>query len=478
MALEINRRITTKELVRRLGGADLLRAHFPELYKAYLFSLEHENIVNFDEVTSAGDIFGTQDSYKVRTLNYTPDSTLSTASSIEVAIARPTLAIIGSVTDMETGKELDGFSVYDNNCRQLLGECKLTASTIGGGSSRQYSAKSTFSALSMIRERYCLSGFESQIIAPKIIDTKSIVKSMNVTAPMPIKHTSADRTLVCYNRSWGGADYDYVNVRYDSKSIDVWMPVSGSAEFADGFQPSSTDPIDKEQLILQLEHIGKSCAVFNPSYLSGLQFTVVGNTLTWKFPDEWHDIIDKTNIGSGTILGFYMKLVVRLANGLMIPLIVQSEGEEHDDPSYKKIPQIKICWGCFGKYTQILMADGSKRYVGDLKIGDIVQTKDEGNQKIKNVIKGHEEQLITIVNSFNSKICVSETHPILTTEGFVKAVELTAGSILVTPNGTATVEGLYYEEYNDSVYGIELECSSALIANDFLRRRFCNAKSE
>lgn len=49
-------------------------------------------------------IFGSVDSCKIRTLNYTEDTTLSSVSEMEMEKSKSSLAIIGDITDKDTGK--------------------------------------------------------------------------------------------------------------------------------------------------------------------------------------------------------------------------------------------------------------------------------------------------------------------------------------------------------------------------------------
>ena len=55
----------------------------------------------------------------------------------------------------------------------------------------------------------------------------------------------------------------------------------------------------------------------------------------------------------------------------------------------------------------------------------------------------------------------------LTTEGMVKAKDLTAGTILITEDGKESIESLYLVNYYDDVYNLRLDSEGVLIANNF-----------
>jgi hypothetical protein len=244
------------------------------------------------------------------------------------------------------------------------------------------------------------------------------------------------------------------------------MPVSGSVVFSKDCEIDNINPVDKNGMKLELEHFKESCAVFDREYFDYIEFAIEGSRLSWKFPDNWHNVIDKTNIASGTKLGLYMLLPVILSDGTIVEIVVSSDDQEHEDPSFKKIQPIQIYWGCFAKHTLIKMVDGSQKRADLIKKGDTVMTRDAGVQAVKNIISGEEKKLIYIENDYGDKLFVTETHPIMTDKGMVQAKNLTAGSVLEMERKMSGIKSLYYVDYNDTVYNFELETSSALIANN------------
>jgi len=114
-----------EQTLERLGGEDIIRRKYPELYKAILNTRERVKVAPLRAPNESGEyIFGTEDSCKIRTLNYSPDTTLSTASGMEMETAKSSLAIISDITDNSTGKSVDGFAVSINNSDTLFAESR------------------------------------------------------------------------------------------------------------------------------------------------------------------------------------------------------------------------------------------------------------------------------------------------------------------------------------------------------------------
>lgn len=461
-----------EEAVKKLGGDDILRRRYPELYKAVLNTRERVRNAPSRMPDESGDrIYGTEDSCKIRTLNYTPDTTLSSVSDMEMTTVKTTLAIVGDVVYADSGKVIDQFSVYDNNVKTLSGNCTADSAELEHKASEEFIAHSSFYVIEKDDNGgNIIKSLSSVIDSHKTIDNEPIVNHIDVFDPMPVKHKGADHTVVFYNRkSHSGWDYDYENVTYSKKDINVYMPFSGSVEL-NGTTPDPSNPVvldDEEKgIVLQIENMLNGTAAFKAEYLRNVEWNVTGSVLTWKFPDDWHTVLRKNNLNCANNMDLYCRMWINTTSGFQVPIIIQSKGGEHPDPSYKKIPYINIKWGCFAKDVLIKMEDGTSLPVERIKIGDKVMTKG-GVRTVTDVVTGREDQLIHIKSSSMNRINVSLDHPVLTTEGLLPADKLTAGTILITEDGEESIESLYLVDYNDTVYNLKLDSGGILIANNF-----------
>lgn len=460
------------QTLERLGGEDIIRRKYPELYKAILNTRERVKTAPLRASNESGEyIFGTEDSCKIRTLNYSPDTTLSTVSGMEMETAKPSLAIIGDITDNDTGKSIDGFAVSINDSDTLFAESKTQSSELVKGASKRFIARSSFIVIEKDENgNNVAKTLESVIDSQKTMESQTIVKELIVNDPVPIRHSGAAYTTVYYNRSGSNSDYEYMNVKSGNDCIDVYMPFSGRVELNGLYAPDPEDPVimDGEKgLVLQIENVRNGAANFDMNYKNDIKWTVTGSVLSWEFPDNWHDILSKKKLTCANNMNFYCRMFINTTLGVPVPIVIQSNGEEHTDPSYKKIPYINILWGCFAKDVLIKMANGRSLPIEQINAGDMVMTKDGGVRTVTEIVTGNEEKLVHIKTANVNRIRVSRDHPILTTEGMIKAEDLTAGSILITEDGKESIESLYLVNYNDTVYNLRLDGEGILIANNF-----------
>lgn len=472
MRKRISRTIPLEEnlgkTLESIGGEENLRKKYPELYKAVLNTRQRLQAAPVRAANEDNYIFGSADSCKIRTLNYTEDTTLSSVSEMEMEKSKSSLAIIGDITDKDTGKCIDGFAVSDNDTDTLSASSSTPASSIASGGSRRFIAKSSFIVIEKDESgNNVVKSLDDEMDALKSLDSQTIVKALTVTDPTPVNHTGSDRTVVYYNRSGSGADYQYSNVKYNSTQIDVYMPFSGSVELNGIYAPDPQNPVDTDKIVLQIENMRNGCANFDMKYADNIKWNVTGAVLTWEFPDDWHDVLSKNKLTCANDMNFYCKMYINTTLGISVPIVIQSDGEEHKDPSYKKIPYINILWGCFAKGTLIRMENGKSLPIEQIKTGDKVMTKDGGVRSVTEIVTGNEERLVYIETSGANRIRVSRDHPMLTTEGMVKAEELTAGTILVTADGNESIESLYLVDYNDTAYNLRLDSGGVLIAENF-----------
>jgi len=458
--------------LEKIGGEELIKRKYPELYKAVMNTrqkLRTPCSCRSDENDEY--IFGTRDSCKIRMLNYTPETTLSTVSGIDTDVPKPSLAIIGDIEDMDIGKSIDGFAVSANNVDSLKASSVTNSSVLTSGSSGKFIAKSSFIIIDKDKNGSSfVKTLDSVMESQKIINNEYIVKELDVCAPMPIKHLGASCTTIYYNRRGNNSDYEYSNVKCNNDDIYVYMPFSGSVEFNGMYAPDPDNPVIKDGdkgLILQIENVRNGSSNFDLNYWNDIQWNVTGSVLTWEFPDNWHNVLKKNRLTCANDLNFYCKMYINTTIGVAVPIVIQSNGEEHQDPSYKKIPFINILWGCFAKDVLIRMADGSSKPIDQIVAEDTVMTKDGTGCAVLEVITGNEDQLVYIETSLKNRIRVSKDHPMLTVEGMVKADQLTAGTHLVTADGVESIESLYLVKYFDKAYNLRLEREAVLIADNF-----------
>ena len=115
---------------------------------------------------------------------------------------------------------------------------------------------------------------------------------------------------------------------------------------------------------------------------------------------------------------------------------------------------------CFGMDTEILMADGLKKPIKDIRIGDRIMLIHGGMTIVKNVWRGRAENLIAIEVKNGFRILVTGKQPVKTDSGLKRADALAEGDKIVIWKNNPTLEdiaALSCVKYENEVYNIEID---------------------
>lgn len=466
-----------------LGDANL-KEKFPIVSSVLEYTRKQSLLGNNGGNNGGNEKLNFEDSAKIRYVNFNPNSTLSTKSSIHLVSQSLSLSIIGELIDVTNDKSYDGFAVYDDNLTHIEGEASLGSSKLIQSDDREFEAVSNFFWVKIDDDNkpFFVSCTEVSDVV-KIIGTKNIVKNLLVSDPDTIKNPKREHTVIVYDRqAQVGEDFDYeYQLVKTGNNVKITVPFNGSAEFNDAFTPIRVDK--NNNFKLQIEHPDFGTKSFSQNKWDEIVWKIEENKLSWEFPSDWGTELDKKNFAKGIGFDFYCKMnVIVNYNGIeypqSIPLVVLSEGETHDDPSYKKIKPLDIWWGCLGKDTQILLADGSIKKIQSLEIGNIIINENNEKVIITDILTGYEETMVLVETVSGSKILLTDEHPILTQRGMVLSEQLTAVDILILYGGNSEeLRHVYPVQYNDTVYSLVLEKESTLIGNGFIVGDFAMQQS-
>lgn len=136
------------------------------------------------------------------------------------------------------------------------------------------------------------------------------------------------------------------------------------------------------------------------------------------------------------------------------------------------IPVIRIMYGCLAKDTLILMADGSRIRIDSIQVGDLIQSGIAGHrvQRVVNIWQGMEKKLVRI-RTHECTLSLTESHPVLTPAGVVRASKLQTGMEVCLEGGnTEKIIDIEEIDYTDLVYNLTLEDKSNpyLVAERFI----------
>jgi hypothetical protein len=189
-------------------------------------------------------------------------------------------------------------------------------------------------------------------------------------------------------------------------------------------------PIDhlemlKFDLVKQLQEINRGDKVI-------FVIDSIGNTASLK---ELNDALEEKSVAemqrAKTIKSLFRMVTPSFVNK-DIPCICIC----HTYQEMTMYPKQIISGGCLAEGTELVMFDDSLKQIQDIKVGDLVKTL-AGSKPVSHIwnpdtlLEG-EPECFEIEFEDGHKVVCSDSHPFLTTTGWVKARELTTGSILVS----------------------------------------------
>lgn len=126
--------------------------------------------------------------------------------------------------------------------------------------------------------------------------------------------------------------------------------------------------------------------------------------------------------------------------------------------------------GCVEKDTEVLMADGTRRRICEIRIGDLIQCDGGSFVRVLDVIRGEESGLWRIKAFDATEILATDFHPFLTTKGPKAVIDLSLTDELIMEGDRRS--SLQSKGFDDSrrfeVYNLIVEGNVPFFANGYL----------
>lgn len=120
------------------------------------------------------------------------------------------------------------------------------------------------------------------------------------------------------------------------------------------------------------------------------------------------------------------------------------------------------------KNTQIIMADGSTKYMRDIKIGESLLTPNNDRCIVEDIITGREDIMLELMID-NKTIKASEDQIIMTTFGLKRAVDIkTDDKLILVGEQEMKVNSMIHTKNDDTVYLIMLDKGHLFFAEDIV----------
>ena len=287
----------------------------------------------------------------------------------------------------------------------------------------------------------------------------------DVVCENPRKKTAGtDAIVISYGRgSAGNVDYFYPEEMRDKNGNQrVTLDVNGSVNLSDAvfLRYKAHD--------MSMFSVSKGVITYNGA-APVCEKTQGG--FSWKYDSEWQDSIESSVKYGQHQYEFDMRLefVVQDKDG--------KEQEQYIDVSSVNseagkniviVPQMTLLWGCLGRDTLVHMADGSVKKISDIAVGERVAIPG-GNAAVSKVWTGTEEEIYHIKTDSGKEILATGEHQFRTDDGYVRVLDLTSSTRLMTDEGgTMRAVYCYVQAYQDTVYSLDLEDGDSFFAAGFV----------
>ena len=123
--------------------------------------------------------------------------------------------------------------------------------------------------------------------------------------------------------------------------------------------------------------------------------------------------------------------------------------------------------GCFAAGTRVLMADGTQKNIEDVRVGDLIKTRENPlsselvNAKVTETSKREAKGYLLI----NGRLRITDNHVLLVNGVWKEAVEIRYGDILATTDGTEEVSSIEWQLGLTTVYNLEIEDQHTFFAD-------------
>lgn len=302
----------------------------------------------------------------------------------------------------------------------------------------------------------------------------SPVKQVHVKDPIS-NRKEADCINICYNRSADCIDYSYSeSIEPHSGRQKLFLPLSAWIEFENENDPFET--VDLQSFILKVD-----CQSGVSRYsLDGREKDVLAkfvshpkqdashpNGFSFQLDSDWRQVIPAQRLPIKEEVHLFFEFVFYYKSGNRASIRIGSG--LHPSANTGTILPLRLLWGCLSEGTRIRMADGTEKLVEQVLQGDHILSRDGSSAVVENVITGQEECFICVNTSCGRTLKCSSGHPILTTNGMIKASDLKGSHRLISEDGETGLTGIWTEPggnvFNFLLCGVEGQKAVLMLAN-------------
>jgi hypothetical protein len=259
------------------------------------------------------------------------------------------------------------------------------------------------------------------------------------TAPV-ITTTSPMNTyiLICLNRAnpEGGAPMpcNYGPYPGQPNPPNLVLPSSGSFKY---FGPIDVDGEGKPtNSFVSMTMVGKStgsaCTIV--SFNDFWKYATVNNdTLTWAIanpPANFGQVCYQNN----ELYTYTLTVRVYVNRAPVYATITNSDIPE--TVSNLVLGKIQVQYGCIAEGTEVLMADGSRKKIENVAVGDTLMAPGNTIAKVRGRTVGWDTDFVSLTDAAGDKVVVTPAHPVILEKGPIKAEKVLVGDRIRRADGS------------------------------------------
>lgn len=442
------------------GGEEVVKEKLPALYQAYLEAVQHPR-----NITNQIDTNDFNDGAEIEGITWKQEGNKLTVQA--VTSLNNVALFIDEYLEIHTsaGESVDGYfqSSYNKQHSTLTLETYFDP--------KQYKSdilEIDYKSSWVDAKTGRLCTFMSSRNAHRELYLSSNVKAIHVLAPVKKIPEMIAPINIIYNRNLipaGEVDYMYQDTfNPDTDRQKLFAPLSAWVEFNDNEDPFAY--IDMASFELKMDCKSGYAVYRKTNREIPIQEHFIAqpdkekkypNGFSFELAAEWLDDVPAGRWPIRDRVDLYFTVKYYKKSGVEDTIQIGSNLIGELTPNMAKIDYLNLLWGCLAVGTHILMEDGSEKAIELINIGDRVICDAKGNiGKVVQLASGYESKSMVHIQTLEGyELTCTQDHPILTTKGVLKAIDVHGDCRLITPDGELGIIGIWDVEGGE-IYNLVL----------------------